>query len=212
MVFFSPHPDDVEFFAGGALLAHVAAGDAVTVVMMSHGEDGTALASRKGAWIAGVRTREAERRYAELPEVGLRWLDFVDGDLRYSPEGVSTLVPLVTELAPELVYLPASRQRDTLFAHPDHLAAGRMVEEALAIAKSPAPRRAYHHRRPNCFVDVDHYYAANRRALQHYQSQFGATASPPFLLTWGEVVRGFALRWWGIRAGTTYAEGFYESL
>lgn len=212
MVFFSPHPDDVEFFAGGALLAHVAEGDAVTVVMMTHGEDGTALPAHKGEAIAAVRTAEATRRYAELPEVKLAWLDFVDGALRYSPAGVEKLVPLVSELAPELVYLPASRLRDTLFAHPDHLAAGQMVEEALAIAKSPAVRRAYHHRRPNRFIDVDRYYSANRQALRHYESQFGATASPPFLLTWGELARAFALRWWGTKAGSTYAEGFHESL
>ena len=34
------HPDDVELGCGGALLAHVAAGDTVTVLVMTGGENG----------------------------------------------------------------------------------------------------------------------------------------------------------------------------
>jgi LmbE family N-acetylglucosaminyl deacetylase len=205
VLFVSPHPDDVEFFAGGALLHHVGRGDDVTVLMLSHGEDGTRHRARKGRAIATVRTREAMARYAELPSVRLLWLDWVDGAIRYSPEGVNTIAAAIAEAAPDWVYAPEASAGASLFHHPDHLAAGRMAAEA----SDGRLLRHYHTARPNAYVPIDEAaHAANRRALRHYRSQFGPDASPPFLLTWGEPIRELALRWWGQSAGVKRAEAF----
>jgi LmbE family N-acetylglucosaminyl deacetylase len=209
VLFVSPHPDDVEFFAGGTLLHHVERGDAVGVLLLSHGEEGTWLPWRKGAAIASIRTAEAEARYRMLPSVEVRWLDFVDGAIRDSETGVAILAAALRDAAPDGVYLPESTAMASLFLHPDHLAAGRMATEACDRAGVPT-RRYYHSRDANAFVPIDAHHEAARLALRCYASQFAATASPPYLLRWGEVLRERALRRWGRQAGCTWAEGFRE--
>lgn len=210
VLFVSPHPDDVEFFAGGTLLHHVEAGDAVGVLLMSHGEDGTWLPWRKGAAIAQVRTAEAEARYRALPGVRVRWLDFVDGAIRDSESGVASLAAAIREASPALVYLPEASASQSLFLHPDHLAAGRMATAACSQAAVPT-RRYYHTAHPNVFIPIDAHHGAARLALRHYKSQFAATASPPYLLRWGELIRERALLRWGRQAGCARAEAFREA-
>ncbi|MNS78236.1 Mycothiol S-conjugate amidase [compost metagenome] len=209
VLFVSPHPDDVEFFAGGTLLHHVESGDAVGVLLMSHGEDGTWLPWRKGAAIAKVRTAEAEARYRALPSVEVRWLDFVDGAIRESEAGVASLAVAVREAAPELVYLPEATAGQSLFLHPDHLAAGRMATAACDQVGVPT-RRYYHTAAPDVFIPIDGHHAAARQALGAYGSQFAATASPSYLLRWGVLLRERSLRRWGRLAGCTWAEAFRE--
>jgi LmbE family N-acetylglucosaminyl deacetylase len=209
VLFVSPHPDDVEFFAGGTLLHHVDRGDAVGVLLMSHGEDGTWQWWRKGAAIAKVRTAEAEARYRMLPSVEVRWLDFVDGAIRDSESGVASLTAALRESSPALVYLPEATAMQSLFLHPDHLAAGGMATAACEQA-GVATRRYFHTAHPNVFIPIDAHHAAARQALGVYASQFAATASPPYLLRWGAVLRERAIRRWGRQAGCTWAEGFRE--
>ncbi|MFN3431969.1 MAG: PIG-L deacetylase family protein, partial [Candidatus Sericytochromatia bacterium] len=209
VLFVSPHPDDVEFFAGGTLLHHVARGDAVGVLLLSHGEDGTWQWWRKGAKIAAIRTAEAEARYRTLPGVEVRWLDFVDGAIRDSEAGTATLTAALHEVAPDMVYLPEPITTASLFLHPDHLAAGRMATEACDRAGVPT-RRYYHTARANVFIPIDAHHAAAQQALRFYASQFAATASPPYLLRWGELLRERALRRWGRQAGSSRAEAFRE--
>lgn len=210
VLFVSPHPDDVEFFAGGTLLHHVDRGDAVGVLLMSHGEDGTWLPWRKGAAIAKVRTAEAEARYRTLPSVQVRWLNFVDGAIRDTESGVASLAAAIREAAPALVYLPEAMAPRSLFLHPDHLAAGRMATAACNRV-GVLTRRYYHTADPNVFIPIDAHHAAARQALGVYASQFAATASPPYLLRWGAALRERALRRWGRRAGCTRAEAFREA-
>ncbi len=129
--FFSPHPDDVEYFAGGALLRHV-------------------------------------------------------------------------------VYLPEATRRRSLYWHRDHLSTGRLVAEAARSTGLSLRLRHYHSGRPNLYLDVEIHFAESLAALRQYRSQYAATASPPFLLHFGEAIRRLLTKAWGRRAGCRRAEAFRE--
>ena len=65
------HPDDIEFGCGGTLLRHRLAGDAITLLVMTTGEQGPD---------GDLRTREQEQA-ATLLGADLRWGGFLDGSV-----------------------------------------------------------------------------------------------------------------------------------
>ena len=61
------HPDDIELGCGGALLAHVAAGDTVTMLVVTGGENGPGDGAR------GAGRRAEQERAARTLGAGLLW-------------------------------------------------------------------------------------------------------------------------------------------
>ncbi len=210
---FSPHPDDVELFLGGTLLKHVRDGDAIRVVMMTHGEKGSLLSllgkARQEA-LTRERDDELRERYLRIPSVELSHLGLPDMGVRFGDDTVARVLAEFASFAPRAVYLPESAKPAATYTHPDHLATGTIVEAANRRYEPPAQLRYYHSKHPNTVVDVSAFHSENLRALRCYRSQYRATAGPPFLLHLLEGERYLRTRKLGKQVGTRFAEAFRE--
>ena len=123
------HPDDIEFGCGGTLLRHRHAGDVITLLVMTTGEQGPD---------GELRTREQEQA-ANLLGADLRWGGFLDGSVPASGDAVRVIEHVIAVTSPDVVYTHAPQ--DT---HQDHratsaaaLAAARRVSRVLCF-ESPS--------------------------------------------------------------------------
>ena len=135
------HPDDIEFGCGGTLLRHRLAGDAVTLLVMTTGEQGPD---------AEMRTREQEQA-AGLLGADLRWGGFLDGSVSADSDAVRVIERVIAATSPDVVYTHAPQ--DT---HQDHratsaaaLAAARRVSRVLCF-ESPSSSGF----NPTLYVDI----------------------------------------------------------
>lgn len=136
------HPDDIELGCGGALLAHRAAGDEVTLLVMTTGE--------RGPSAINSRVQEQEDA-AALLSADLLWGGFEDGGI---PDGRAPVVAIesaMAECGADIVYTHCPR--DT---HQDHrrtaeasLAACRRLSQVL-LYEGPTTQEF----RPSVYVDV----------------------------------------------------------
>ncbi|MCU0242058.1 MAG: PIG-L family deacetylase [Vicinamibacteria bacterium] len=210
--FFSPHPDDIECFAGGVLLHHAARFDALEIVIMTRGERGSWNPLEDVERLKATRTREAEARAAQLPCVSLRWLDSTDGGVRNDPQVRSRIATRLREFEPEIIYLPERRRAWSFYWHADHLATGEIVSQAAREIRPAATLRHYHSRRGDFTLDVSPFFAESQRALRFYRSQYAFSARPPFLLYGIHALRRALLSRWArrLRPRCNYAEAFRE--
>lgn len=132
-----PHPDDEVYPFGGSLALAARAGADVQVVALTRGDAGQDRASGLTGAALGAR-REAElaescRRLGAAPPRCLGW---PDGGV----EGVSAEVAaraldaLLAELAPDVVL---TLGEDGAYGHADHVAATRLVAEAVGRLEAP---------------------------------------------------------------------------
>jgi LmbE family N-acetylglucosaminyl deacetylase len=118
----APHPDDETVGAGGTSALHVAAGDDVTVVVVTDGS-----ASRAGSLLpdemARRREQEVETAVAILGIRRLVCLGLPEGRWQ-AAEAARRLRPLVA--AAELVYAPSC-----VDYHPEHVAVARLLGDLV---------------------------------------------------------------------------------
>ncbi len=184
------HPDDIELGCAGTLARHVAAGDEVTMLVLTPGESGPqGLTSR---------TREQEAASAMLG-ARLMWGPYDDGSIPTGREIVSVLDEAVALTGADIMYTHAPH--DT---HQDHvatsqavLAAGRRLQRVLFF-QSPSTTSFD----PTVFVDVESTLATKLAALRAHWSQ--VMQCPMVDLEHVEV----GARYWGSRAKVSYAEAF----
>ena len=139
---FTAHPDDAELFMGGTAIKWVARGDRVVVVTLTNGATGHYAVG--GIELARRRFREAQEAAAVAGIDEYRILDNHTGELVASIENRKAIIRIIRELVPDLVL--THRPYDY---HPDHRAAGQLVQDASYIVTVPnmaplsdAPRRA----------------------------------------------------------------------
>jgi LmbE family N-acetylglucosaminyl deacetylase len=158
------HPDDLELYCFGALMAWRAMGAEIVPVIATDGAAGgtgdrTALAAR----------REAEARAAAEP-LGAepRFLGLPDGRLMAEPKLAARLASLVAETAPDLIVTHAPDDY-----HADHRALSAAVGLAAGFA---APvlwtdtRRGLNFQ-PTHWIDVTAHFPAKMAALRCHESQ-----------------------------------------
>lgn len=184
------HPDDIELGCAGALLRHVAAGDSVTLAVMTVGALGP----------QGVtsRVREQEAAAAVLG-ADLVWGRFDDGDVPRGRLTVEFLDAVVRSVDADLIYVHAPN--DT---HQDHVAVS-----AAALAASRRLGRILYYQSPSTtsfdptvFVDVESTLSGKLASLNAHWSQVMQCEMVQL-----EAVEVTA-QYWGNRAKTSYAEAF----
>lgn len=180
VLFFGPHPDDVELFAGGLAATLSAQGHHVGICDMTRGEMGSLgspelrqMESEAAGQVLGVLWR----KNLGLPDAGLQTL--VSGVSRESV--VSPIVELLRATKPFLVVAPYWEDR-----HPDHGATSRLIVESLFLANARkfCPHLGSHHEvaqvlyyptrteiSPSLVVDVSDVYDKKRQAILCYSSQ-----------------------------------------
>ena len=185
------HPDDVELGCGGTLLAHAAAGDAVTVLAMTGGENGPGAT-------AAVRQLEQEAA-ARVLEARLRWGGFADCRMTADAATIGRIEAVIAEVGADVVYVHAPED-----SHQDHRAVA-----AATVAAARRLSRVVHYQSPSTlafapsvFVDVTGFLSGKLAALRAHASQVATSA----MVEPDAVVA--AARYWGAQARVGYAEAF----
>lgn len=210
---FSPHPDDAELGCGGSLLLAADQRLRVGIADLSAGE----MSSRGSL---EVRRQEKEAAARLLGLTG-RWLvGLPDGGIGSDPAQRLPLIQLIREVRPRLVLAPYCQDR-----HPDHAAAGKLVQAACFFAgvrkvgtgEPHRPERLYfymiHHPfTPSFVVDISTVWDRKMAALAAYKSQFEADGSGlETAISRSDFLRMIEARaiYFGAMIGAAYAEPFY---
>ncbi|RBY93893.1 PIG-L family deacetylase [Blastococcus sp. TBT05-19] len=183
------HPDDIELGCGATLLAHAAAGDRVTMLVMTGGESGPGTANR----------HLEQRSAAAVLGAGLRWGGLVDCRMTADSGTVQVIEQVLAETSADLVYVHAPED-----SHQDHRAAA-----AATLSAARRLARVLHYQSPSTltftptvFVDVTAHLSGKLAALAAHSSQ--VENSP---MVEPDAVQASA-RHWGAQARIGYAEAF----
>jgi LmbE family N-acetylglucosaminyl deacetylase len=183
------HPDDIELGCGATLLAHTAAGDHVTMLVLTGGENGP-----------GTANRHSEQRLAATAlGASLRWGGLVDCTLTPDAATVRLVEQAISETEADLVYVHAPED-----SHQDHRAAA-----AAALSAGRRLSRVLHYQSPSTlvftptvFVDITAHLTGKLVALKAHASQveLSAMVEPDAVIA--------SARHWGSQARIGYAEAF----
>ena len=212
IVAFAPHPDDVELFCGGTMLAAAAAGLTTAIVDLTDGELSTNGTPEQ-------RARERDQASELMGLAARRSLALPDGGLSDTEPHRLAVVAALRELRPRVVLAPFGPDR-----HPDHEAAAALVRHACFVAGvgrygsgSPhRPARVYRYMlhtpfEPKLLVDVSAVWEARSELLRVYKSQVSLGGhDAPTALNGGRFVAMLEARatYLGAQAGVSHAEGF----
>jgi LmbE family N-acetylglucosaminyl deacetylase len=187
------HPDDIELGCGATLLAHSAAGDMVTMLVMTGGENGpgddAVALSRRGEQEEAARTLGAE----------LLWGGLRDCTLTPDAATVAVVERAIQATGADLVYVHAPDD-----SHQDHRASA-----AATLSAARRLSRVLHYQSPSTlafspttFVDVTAYLSGKLAALGAHASQveMSAMVEPDAVVA--------SARHWGAQARIGYAEAF----
>lgn len=194
VLFFAPHPDDMEFFSGGIVADHVRRGDEVFEVVVSHGERRPCPDSRFR------RRRREALAAAELLGVHHVWLlNFPAHDIPFDQLFHSTVRAIVRRVRPAIAYIPSFRNRLDFWIR-DHRQLGHVLLTLLRRL-GLTEIRLHGSIRPQALIDVSRFVPLVQRALSVHRSQ-------QYILKPWTWLRRFFLRRWGRKLGVRYAEGF----
>lgn len=210
LLFVGAHPDDIEFSCGGWVAAAVARGQQVGLLDLTRGELATNGTPE-------IRAEEATAAAAVLGVAVRENLGLPDGGVSSESSAVDGVVEVLRRLRPALLIGPWVEAR-----HPDHAAAGRLLERAHFLGgllrhrpELGTPWRArrlirYPQRqeiRPDFVVDITAHAAIKRDAIAAHASQFGGAATlvnqPIGAAAWE--VRD---RYWGATIGVEQGEPY----
>ncbi|NBS17115.1 MAG: PIG-L family deacetylase [Gammaproteobacteria bacterium] len=165
-LFFAPHPDDEVFGCCGALLQHLADGDAVQVVVVTDGAYGDrpdALAYR------GVRERESRAAADILGYNQLVFWGLPDRGLIVHDGLVERIRSEIIGFDADWVYAPSWWE-----VHPDHAALSAAVTSAVRALSPRATLVLYEVGVPlqaNCLLDLTDRLDLKKAAIAAFQSQ-----------------------------------------
>lgn len=207
----APHPDDAELGVGGTILRLISQGWKVGILDLTDGEP-TPLGSR------AKRVEETARANSALGGPWRKNLGLANRSLEPTLANRRTLAAVFRQVKPRLLFAPYWED-----AHPDHLAATKLVEDARfwsKLSKSDIPGTPFHParvlyyfsvhlrivERPSLLLDISEHAKAKREALNSYRSQLvdnQPKARP------GVIDAVFdRTRFWGNLAGVEHAEPF----
>jgi len=182
-----PHPDDIEWAAGGTVADLTQAGAEVIYVTVSDGSWGTLDPELDKDELVTTRRRE-QTAAADILGVGeIVWLDYPDGQVPpgNTPSLRDHLVKLIRSYGPDCVMAPDPWM--PYEAHPDHYNTGLAAAASMLFSGLPPAHREeglethtpemiafYNTSRPNTWVPVDGTWARKEAALEAHESQFGS--------------------------------------
>ena len=208
-----PHPDDIEIGIGGTVARHVALGYRVGMCDLTAGEMGS-----NGTVDERLAEAEAARQV-----LGAAWrvnLRLPDRALGSSDEHARAIAGLVRRSRPKAIAVPYWSDR-----HPDHVAASRLLTDAIfnaGLRRYPIGGDAWKPEwicyyfindsaAPSFVVDVSDHYETKRRALACFVSQFrptqpGAVATRLTSAGFTQLIESRDAQF-GALAGVAFAEG-----
>jgi bacillithiol biosynthesis deacetylase BshB1 len=207
----APHPDDAELGMAGAILKFIAEGRRVGVLDLTSGEP-TPHGSPE------IRARETA---AATKILGLTWrenLGLPNRSLQPTLEARAKLAGVFRREKPRWLFAPY-----WVDAHPDHVAATQLVDDArfwAKLTKSDLPGEPHHPQRiynyycihlkqaiqPAFVLDISDFWLAKEASIRAYESQF-ITGRPTTAPTFLDQLRDEA-SYWGKTIGVRYGEPF----
>lgn len=209
----APHPDDAELGMAGAILKFKSEGLRVGVLDLTSGEP-----TPHGS--VEIRARET----AVATEIlGLDWrtnLGLPNRSLQPTLEARAKLAGVIRQQKPRWLFAPY-----WVDAHPDHVAATQLVEDARfwsKLTKTDLPGKPHHPERiynyycvhlkhtaqPAFVLDISDFWEQKIAAIRAYESQF-ITGRPTERPTFLDTLRDEAA-YWGKAIGTRYGEPFHN--
>jgi bacillithiol biosynthesis deacetylase BshB1 len=178
LLVFGAHADDAEIGMAGTIVKHTRSGFTVSICDLTYAEmssNGDVETRKEEAAQAARLLGVAERTNLGLPDRGL------DG----SKGQMDAVTMEIRRVRPKIIFAPYWEDR-----HPDHVAASRLIREAVFNAKLRRLRpdmepvtveQVYYYFindtvEPDLMVDVTDVYQSKRDALKAYRSQFTASA------------------------------------
>jgi len=163
---FAPHPDDEIFGCAGAILSHLAAGEAVTVILVTDGVPGDPA---DGEHIAQTRFAEscAAARLLGYPDPQCWHLG--DRKLEYGETLIERMADAMRATAAAVVYAPS-----LLEMHPDHRVIAMAAIEAVRRVGGELLLAQYEvgvAMRPNRLLDITPYMEQKAAASRVFTSQ-----------------------------------------
>ena len=208
----APHPDDAELGAGGVILSMLANGLSVGVLDLTDGEP-TPHGTQQ------IRAQETE---AATRVLGVNWrhnLGLPNRFLTADLESRGKLAEVFRTTKPKWLFAPYWTD-----AHPDHVAATQLVEDArfwAKLSKSDLKGEPFHperifnyycvhlkmHAQPAFVLDISDYWEQKLEAIRCYHSQFGKgrESMVPSFLEQLEIDAAY----WGKSIGVRYGEPFH---
>jgi len=119
LLVFGPHPDDLEIGAGGTVAKHTAMGLRVGLCDLTAGEMGSNGTVEERL----AEAEDARKVLGALWRVNLRWPDRAIGT---EAEHSLAATDLIRKVRPQAIALPYWSDR-----HPDHVAASRVLTDAI---------------------------------------------------------------------------------
>jgi LmbE family N-acetylglucosaminyl deacetylase len=184
------HPDDIELGCAGTLAAHRAAGDSVTMLVLTGGQNGPG---------AGVDRRAEAEAAARALDCLLVWGRLVDCAVTPDSATIAAIENVLSGVEADVVYVHAPDD-----SHQDHRAAA-----AATLSAARHSSRILHYRSPSTvrfdpsvFVDISGHLDRKLAALACHGSQVQGSA-----MVDPEVVAASA-RHFGAQARVRYAEAF----
>jgi N-acetylglucosamine malate deacetylase 1 len=207
----APHPDDAELGMGGTIVRLIGQGWRVGILDLTSGEP-TPLGSPE---------RRAEETAAANVVLGNPWrknLGLPNRSLEPTLIHRRAIAAVFREVRPRLIFAPYWED-----AHPDHVAATRLIEDARfwsKLSKSDIPGTPFHPtrilyyfsvhlrivERPSILIDISGQFETKTAALRCYRSQLvdNQPAGAPGVID----SVGDRTRFWGHTVGVRHAEPF----
>lgn len=159
------HPDD-EVGCAGTMATHAAAGDRVVLLWLTRGEMTGVYGDLSPEEVAERRTAQGEEA-ARIVGAEPRFLDFPDTRIHATPPAAREVARVIAEVRPDAVITWGDAWVRGM-RHPDHQATGKIVRDAITLARlgrvvgsdphrAPAPvftLRGRHSTLPEVVVDV----------------------------------------------------------
>jgi LmbE family N-acetylglucosaminyl deacetylase len=190
------HPDDPEFFCGGALAKWARAGHHIEYYLLTCGDKGyndtTTPEHLSSDELCALRHREQREAASVVGAHEIYFMDRADGHLVADLDLRREIVRIIRRLKPDILI---TCDPQTLFAayginHPDHRAAGQAVLDAVFPAAgnaayfpellgegylphTPAEVWCSFTNQPNVVIDITDTWAIKMNALLKHQSQIG---------------------------------------
>ncbi len=179
IIAFSPHPDDMEFSAGGYLGIMARSGASIQIVVVSDGSRG-AIGEADVEKLKSTRLKEEIQAASVLGIEDVKFLGYVDSEIPEPRKIRDTLMGLIRNYRPDLVltvdpYLPYE-------AHLDHVHVGKAVLEAVLLhshdsvgegkPSSPRPYAALSATStPNLVVNIEEAFDLKAESIRSHRSQ-----------------------------------------
>lgn len=183
-LFVGPHPDDIEVGCGGTVAKLAAMGKQITFLIATDGCVGSLDSALTHDQIVAIRQEEALQSAKLLGVSDVRFLPYHDGGGYDAREMMTDVVKVILQISPQVVFCPDHTVPSE--CHPDHLAVGKVVTDAVFFATWPklterlglsgsvenSTLAYYFTHSPNRYVGVRKTHKLHMQALEYHKSQF----------------------------------------